>query len=70
MQVILSNEMHENADVIAIGEDLAYTVRIQPQSYTVFEVTPMYYQFTFKYSSSQSVIACPLSPETGTCINP
>ena len=55
--------------MIAIGEDLAYTVRIQPQSYTVFEVTPMYYQFSFRYSSSQSVIVCPLSPKTGTCID-
>ena len=45
MQIILKNEMHVNADVIAIGEDLTYTVRIRPESYTIFEVTPMFYQF-------------------------
>ena len=36
MQVILKNEVHENADVISIGEDIPSTHRIAPQSYTIF----------------------------------
>lgn len=47
---------------------MAYTVRIKPQTYTVFEVTPMYYSFIFNYESSQSVIACALNMTTGNCI--
>jgi hypothetical protein len=36
MQVILKNEFHGEADIIPIGEDLSYTVRIKPQTYTIF----------------------------------
>jgi hypothetical protein len=69
MQVILKNEMHDNADVIAMGEDLTYTVRIQPQTFTIFEMTPIYFEFEFKYAASQSVIACAMDPDTGICLD-
>jgi len=58
MQIIHKNEVTEQANVISISEDLAYTVKIQPNSFSVFEVTPIFYEFSFSYTSSQSVIAC------------
>jgi hypothetical protein len=36
MQIILKNDQHGTADIRAIGEDLAYTVRINPNSYSIF----------------------------------
>jgi len=42
-------------------------VRINPSAYTIFEITPMFYEFLFKYESSQSIIACVID-ESGECI--
>lgn len=69
MQVIHKSEA-SGVSVISISEDLTYTVKIQPSSYAIFEVTPIFYDFSFSYSSSQSIIVCPINPVTNSCIDP
>ena len=68
MQIIDTTDDNEVTDIIPMGEDLPYSHRIKPQTYVIFEVTPIYYDFHFSFQSSQSVIACALNPETGRCV--
>ena len=69
MQVIHKSEA-SGVSVVSISEDLTYTVKIQPSSYAIYEVTPIFYDFSFSYSSSQSVIVCAVNPATNSCVDP
>jgi len=69
MQIIHKSSNSDNANVYNMGEDLTYTVKIKPNSYAIFEVVPIYYEFYFSYSSSQSVLACELDLNTNKCFN-
>jgi hypothetical protein len=69
MQIILKNDEAGLADVRVIGEDLGYIIRINPNSFTIFEITPIFYEFLFKYESSQTIIVCALNMTTGDCLN-
>jgi hypothetical protein len=70
MQVIHKSSIHKNVTIATISEDLTYTVKLQPSSYSIYEVVPIFHGFDFTYSSSQSVIVCALNPKTNTCIDP
>lgn len=70
MQVIHKSQQNKNINIATISEDVAYTVKIQPNTYSIYEVVPIFYDFSFSYSSSQSIIVCPLNPETNSCIDP
>jgi hypothetical protein len=70
MQVIHKSSVHKNVTVATISEDLTYTVKLQPNSYSIYEVVPIYNSFDFTYSSSQSIIVCAINPKTNACIDP
>jgi hypothetical protein len=70
MQVIHKSSLHKNVTVATISEDLTYTVKIQPNSFAIYEVVPIFYGFDFSYSASQSVIVCAINPTTNSCIDP
>lgn len=70
MQVIHKSSVHKNVTIATISEDLTYTVKLQPSSYSIYEVVPIFHGFDFTYSSSQSVIVCAINPKTNTCIDP
>lgn len=67
---IIHESANDTANIIVIGEDVTYTQKIAPNSFVIFQITPIFFNFFFRYVATQSVIACKLGSKTGTCINP
>jgi hypothetical protein len=70
MQIIHKSSLNKNVNIATISEDLTYTVKIQPNSFAIYEVVPIFYDFSFSYSASQSVIVCSINPQTNSCLDP
>lgn len=52
-----------------MSEDVSYTVRVPPNSNTVFEIHQIYGNSTFKFHSTRTVMACFLNSITNVCEN-
>lgn len=70
MQIIHKSEVNKNVNIATISEDVTYTVKIAPNTFAIYEVVPIFYDFSFSYSSSQSIIVCSINPKTNSCIDP